>query len=225
MTSIVLHLGWNVHPQITLSDIMDDEGHGTHVAGIIAAGGNNGKGVTGLNWNVKIMGCKACIEDMCLLTAIIECYNYIGLMKDKGVNVKAVNLSLGQSNYSQAEYDALNNLRNKGILVVAAAGNEGQNNDYHPYYPCNYALDNIICVGSTDAWDNLSWFSNYGNSVHIAAPGDGILSTYIDDYFEFTGFSKETIFLTILKMEFPIGSLIYRSQALLIVNTTVLLTP
>jgi subtilisin family serine protease len=164
------------------SDIMDDWGHGTHVSGIIGAGGNNGVGGVGVNWSVKLLGCKACSKIIggCPLSATLKCYNYIATMKDRGVNIKAVNESLS-GNYSQLEYEAINNLRSKGILVVAAAGNNSYNNDYSPCYPCNYNIDNVICVASTDANDNLSYFSNYGMTVHVAAPGESILSSVNND--------------------------------------------
>jgi subtilisin family serine protease len=170
--------GYSDISNIEVTDPMDVNGHGTHVAGIIGAVGNNGKGVVGVNWNVKILSCNAASPVSALLSGTLECYAYIGLMKDRGVNIKAVNASYGGS-YSYAEELSIQSkLKAKGILLIAAAGNQGKNNDTAPTYPCNYNLDNIICVASTDRNDNLSWFSNYGNSVHVAAPGEEIYSTY-----------------------------------------------
>ena len=112
------------------------------------------------------------------LSAIIECCEYIASLKDRGENIKVINASYGGSDYSYAVEKAIQELKNRGILFIAAAGNEWENNDILPTYPCNYNLDNIICVASTNRDDNLSWFSNYGNSVHVAAPGEDIFSTY-----------------------------------------------
>jgi len=112
------------------------------------------------------------------LSAIIECCSYIASLKDRGENIKVINASYGGSDYSYAEEKTIQDLRNRGILFIAAAGNDATNNDVSPFYPCNYNLDNIICVASTDKYDNLSSFSNYGNSVHVAAPGEDIFSTY-----------------------------------------------
>lgn len=165
---------------LSISDPMDTDGHGTHVAGIIGAVGNNGKGVVGVNWNVKILSCSALnpFLGVQLLSSTLECYAYIGYLKDRGENIKVVNASYGGP-YSYAEELSIqSNLKSKGILLVTAAGNESTNNDTSPRYPCNYNLDNIICVASTDRFDNLSYFSNYGNTVHVAAPGQDIYSTY-----------------------------------------------
>jgi subtilisin family serine protease len=166
---------------IKISDPMDVLGHGTHVAGIIGAVGNNGKGIVGVNWNVKILSCMAAKPPtgFLYLADTLECYEYIASLKDRGENIKVINASYGGPYYSYHEFSAIQRLRDRGILFVAAAGNEGNNNDISPEYPCNYNLDNIICVVSTDRNDNLSWFSNYGNStVHVAAPGEQIYSTY-----------------------------------------------
>jgi len=173
---------------IKISDPMDVNGHGTHVAGIIGAVGNNGKGVVGVNWNVKILSCMATdpLTGLLNLDSILECYEYIASLKDRGENIKVINASYGGPNFSYHEFSAIQKLRERGILLVAAAGNYGKNNDVSPAYPCNYNLDNIICVASTDRNDNLSWFSNYGNStVHVAAPGEEIYSTYPITYENF----------------------------------------
>jgi len=164
---------------IKINDPMDFDGHGTHVAGIIGAVGNNGKGVVGVNWNVKILPCNAFNPNLegFSTSAIIECCSYVASLKDRGENIKVINASYGGC-YSHAEESAIQDLKNRGILFIAAAGNEGENNDISPTYPCNYNLNNIICVASTNKYDNLSSFSNYGNSVHVAAPGEDIYSTY-----------------------------------------------
>jgi subtilisin family serine protease len=176
---------------------MDVLGHGTHVAGIIGAVGNNGKGIVGVNWNVKILSCMAAnpLIGSLSLANTLECYEYIASLKDRGENIKVINASYGSPYYSYHEFSAIQRLRDKGILLVAAAGNNGKNNDVSPTYPCNYNLDNIICVASTDRNDNLSWFSNYGNStVHVAAPGEEIYSTYPITYENFNTYCKKLFF-------------------------------
>ena len=159
------------------SDPIDDNGHGTHVAGTIGAEGNNGLGVTGVNWDVKLMALKV--------------GNYAGNVGDIADaidfaisnDVKIINASFGGSVYSQAEFDAIDRFRQAGGIFIAAAGNGGpdhigDNNDSNPQYPADYALDNIISVAATDQNDDLASFSNYGNaSVDVGAPGVNIYST------------------------------------------------
>ncbi|MCX7920656.1 MAG: S8 family serine peptidase, partial [Clostridia bacterium] len=181
---------------ISIVDPMDTIGHGTHVAGIIGAKGNNNRGTVGLNWNVKILPCNAAdpITNILWTSNTLECYSYIGNLKNRGVNIKAVNASYtGPYSYAE-ELSIQSNLRSKGILLIAAAGNEAQNNNLYQKYPCNYNLDNIICVASTDRNDNLSVFSNYGSSVHVAAPGQQIYSTYPITADNFSSVSWNTIF-------------------------------
>ncbi len=161
------------------SDPMDDNGHGTHVAGTIAAVGNNGVGVTGVNWSAKIMALKFLAADGSGSTAgAIECIEYAVNMKIKGVNVVAINASWGGPNFDPLLRDAIAAAGDAGILFVAAAGNEGNDNDSTPSYPASYDLPNIISVAATDHNDQLATFSNYGaTSVDLAAPGVDILST------------------------------------------------
>jgi len=166
------------------SDPMDDNQHGTHVAGTIGAVGNNGIGVVGVNWNVKLLACKffdasgsATTEDA------IACLEYVNMMTDRGVNIVATSNSWGGGDFSQALYDAIDIQRQHGILFITAAGNGnifgvGQNNDTAPFYPCNTYLPNVICVAATTSTDAKASFSNYGRrTVHVGAPGNGILST------------------------------------------------
>jgi hypothetical protein len=99
-------------------------------------------------------------------------------MKDHGVNIVASNNSWGGGGYSQALYDAIDGQRQRGILFIAAAGNETNNNDAYPNYPSNYRLSNIVAVAATTRTDTQSSFSNYGRrTVHLGAPGSAILST------------------------------------------------
>ena len=106
------------------SDPMDDHSHGTHVAGTIGAVGNNGIGVVGVNWNVRLMSCKMFDADgNGSLAAAIACLDYIAMMKDRGVNIVATNNSWSDNEFSAALRDAIDAHRQRGILFVAAAGN------------------------------------------------------------------------------------------------------
>jgi len=149
----------------------DDNGHGTHVTGTIAAVGNNGIGVAGVAWNVKIMALKSFRADGRGLTSdAILAIAYANLM---GADV--INNSWGGGPYSQALFDMI---RASSAVVVCSAGNSGQNNDLIPHYPSSYTSANILAVAATDPNDNLALFSNFGvTSVDVAAPGVNILST------------------------------------------------
>ncbi len=155
-------------------DPMDDNSHGTHCSGTIGAVGNNGIGVAGVCWNVKIMGLKFLDSDGSGYTSdAISCIEYA---IDKGANV--MSNSWGGGGYSQALRDAIEAAKNAGILFIAAAGNAGTDNDAIPSYPASYDNNNIIAVAATDHNDQLAGFSCYGlNSVDVAAPGVNILST------------------------------------------------
>lgn len=160
-------------------DPMDDMGHGTHVAGIIGACGNNSQGISGVNWNVSIMATKFLnSEGYGWMDDAILCLEYIVARKRAGVNIIAANNSWGGGGYSRALYDAIKALQSEGILFIAAAGNEGLDNDSDPAYPASYDLMNIISVAATDHNDELTWYSNSGKrTVDVGAPGDSILST------------------------------------------------
>ncbi len=161
------------------SDPRDDNDHGTHTAGTIGAAGNNGAGVVGVNWNVKLMSCKFLNAMGSGSTAdAVTCLDYVARMKDRGVNIVATNNSWGGAGFSQALFDAIDAQRQRGILFIAAAGNEANDNDAAPTYPASIDLPNVIAVASTTRTDALSSFSNRGRrTVHIGAPGSAILST------------------------------------------------
>lgn len=165
------------------SDPKDDHFHGTHVAGIIGAVGNNGKGVAGVNWRVKIMALKfLSSEGEGTVDDAIECFEYVAMMKDRGVNIVATNNSWGDYSYSQALYDAIYAHLQKGILCIAAAGNDAIDNALFPTYPASFYLPNLISVAATNSFDELAEFSNYGRRmVHLGAPGEEIASTYLDN--------------------------------------------
>jgi thermitase len=162
------------------SDPMDQDGHGTGIAGIIGAAGNNTLGITGVNWTTRILPCRFIGDDgYGTIADAIECLDYVAGMKDRGVNVVVSSNSWGGAAYSQALYDAIEAHLQRGILFVTSAGNDSLDNDTLQPYPCSYDLPNVICVASTNRYDRLSYFSNSGrNTVHIGAPGEFILSTY-----------------------------------------------
>jgi len=167
------------------SDPLDQNGHGTHTAGTVGAVGNNGIGVVGVNWNVKLMAIKIYSPGGTDTTAamLINAYNYVRLMKNRGVNIRVTNNSYGgcaeACGYDQATKDALDAMGNAGILNVFAAGNSGQNIETTPFYPASYTSPSILSVASSTNTDARSGFSNFGTtSVDVAAPGSGILSTY-----------------------------------------------
>jgi subtilisin family serine protease len=158
---------------------MDNNGHGTHVSGIAGAVGNNATGVAGLNWSVQIMPLKILNADgEGTIADEIAAIGYVVKMKNMGANIKVMNASFSGPDFSNSELLAISQANSAGVLLAAAAGNDGANNDQTPNYPANYSLPNIISVAATDQSDNLAFFSNFGlNSVHVAAPGLNILST------------------------------------------------
>jgi subtilisin family serine protease len=197
------------------SDPMDDDSHGTHIAGILGAAGNNSIGVAGVNWTTSILACKFLDGDGYGTTAgAIECLNYLAALKDRGVNIVASNNSWGGGLYSQALKDAIDTQRQRGILFIAAAGDAelpGDNDDRQTF-PCTYNLPNIICAGSTYMNDGyFSHISNYGKrTVHIAAPGSRITSTVpvaYGSYAEDSGTSMAAAFVTgvagLIKASYP----------------------
>ena len=162
------------------NDPMDIDGHGTHVAGTMGAVGNNGVGVCGVAWNVRIMALKGFRPDLHIYDSdFIEAIEYAILMKrDYGVNLVAINASFGGGGENQLQKDAIAAAGDLGIVMVCAAGNDGTDNDASAFYPASYDLPNIIAVAATDENDQLASFSNFGaTGVDLAAPGVGILST------------------------------------------------
>lgn len=162
-----------------LPDPMDSGDHGTHVAGTIAAQGNNNLGLIGVQDQVKIMALKVSSDgDAISSSGVIDAVEYAVAMKRRGVPIVALNASYGGGGFSSAERDSIATAGFEGIIMCAAAGNDTSNNNLSPSYPASYDVSNIIAVASTDSKDALSTFSNYGStSVDIAAPGTSVLST------------------------------------------------
>jgi len=158
----------------------DDNGHGSHCVGTVGARGNNALGVSGVNWNVQLMPLKFLdANGMGSLSNAIVAIDYIVTMKNRGVNIRVSSNSWGGGGYSQAMYDAIARARDAGIIFVAAAGNESNDNDASPSYPGGYELSNVVSVAAIDKLGSLASFSNFGaTTVDIGAPGVGILSTY-----------------------------------------------
>jgi subtilisin family serine protease len=178
-----------------IGDPMDDNGHGTHCAGVVGAVGDNNEGIAGINWNVEIMGLKFLGKGGFGSTKnAIEAINYAIDRKKAGVNVRVISASWGSTQNSRALEDAIRKAGEEGILFVAAAGNSSANTDKFPHYPSSYKLPNVISVAALDRFDALASFSNYGaKSVHIAAPGKEIMSTWLKgNYREASGTSMAT---------------------------------
>jgi subtilisin family serine protease len=162
------------------SRMFDSGLHGTHVSGTIAATGRNATGVIGVQYNAKIIPLKVSTDGTNFDSAsIIASCNYVVALKQRGVNIVAVNASYGGGSFSSAERNAIIALRDAGIIFCAASGNSGLNNDTTAHYPSNYEVSNIIAVGAMTQTNTLGSFSNYGmTTVDIAAPGVNIWSTH-----------------------------------------------
>lgn len=152
---------------------MDDNDHGTHLAGTIAANGNDGSGVAGINWSARIMPVK--FLDGAGSGSTADAIAAIDYAVANGAQV--INASWGGGPFSSAMFNTLSAANDAGVLFVAAAGNTSNNNDTTPNYPSGYDLPNVISVAATDDADTLAGFSNFGvNSVDLGAPGVRILS-------------------------------------------------
>lgn len=182
-------------------DPLDENGHGTHTSGTLGAVGNNLIGVVGVNWNVKIMSIKIYDSDGFGTTSamLINAYNYIRMMKERGVNIRVTNNSYGGCDeacgYDQATKDAIDALGNAGVLQVFAAGNDGRNIDNLPSYPASYTSPAILTVANSNSSDARNGSSNFGPvSVDVAAPGTSILSTVMGaaNYGSMSGTSMAT---------------------------------
>ncbi len=179
--------GWNA--QADNGNPMDGNAHGTHCAGTIGAR-HNSIGVAGVMNDVSLMAVKFLSDSGSgSLADAVEAIDYATKM-----NVDIMSNSWGGGGFSQTLEDAIKAARNKGILFVAAAGNDGTNNDSSPQYPSNYQVDNVISVAAHTNGDSMATFTCYGKrTVHVAAPGHNILSTTPNNgYKVFSGTSMAT---------------------------------
>ena len=170
--------GWDfANKDNTVFDGSTDD-HGTHVAGTIGGVGGNGKGVAGVNWNVKLISAKFLGRNGGTTANAVLAVDYLTNLKNKGMNLVASNNSWGGGGFSQALQDAIGRMEAAGVLFIAAAGNSGTNNDVTASYPSNYTNANVIAVAAIDSKGALASFSQYGaTTVDIGAPGVGINST------------------------------------------------
>ncbi|HET7273486.1 MAG TPA: S8 family peptidase [Rubrobacter sp.] len=176
--------GWDFyHDDKSVFDSASQDTHATHVAGTIAAEGNNTVGVTGINWHVKIMPLKFIGPDnQSNLDDAIEAINY-SVAEGAKISNNSWGYEFPQGNPSKILQDAINDADQAGQLFVVAAMNGGDDFigddiDQNPVYPASYTNSNIISVAATNDTDSLTSFSNYGStSVDLAAPGKDILST------------------------------------------------
>ena len=188
----------------TVFDGVGDD-HGTHVAGTIGAVGGNSKGVAGMVFNVRLLSAKFLGSRGGTTANAIKAVDYFTDLKKRGFNIVATNNSWGGGGFSQGLFDAIQRANTANVLFIAAAGNNGTNNDATASYPSNYNLDNIIAVASITSTGALSSFSQYGaTTVDLGAPGSGILSTVpvsskrgtISGYASYNGTSMATPHVT-----------------------------
>jgi subtilisin family serine protease len=189
----------------TVFDGTSDD-HGTHVAGTIGGVGGNSKGVAGVCWSVKLMNAKFLGSRGGTTANAIKAVDYFTDLKTRhGIKLVATNNSWGGGGFSQGLYDAIERANAAGILFIAAAGNNGSNNDTSPSYPASYSNTNIIAVASIASDGSISSFSNYGaTSVDLGAPGSSIWSTVpkssrgkvVSGYASYSGTSMATPHVT-----------------------------
>jgi alpha-tubulin suppressor-like RCC1 family protein/subtilisin family serine protease len=199
--------GWDFrNDDSSVFDGPDLDAHGTHVAGTIGAVGGNGIGVVGVNWAVSIISAKFITGTGTTSNAIRAIDYMVDLKTRHALNIVAINASWGGDAFSQALLDAIDRAGDVGILFVAAAGNDAQDNDSNDSYPANYQCTK----GGTRGWDCLvsvaainvagakASFSNYGaTSVDLAAPGVDVVSTVPQDgYSSYSGTSMATPHVT-----------------------------
>lgn len=170
-------------------DPMDDHGHGTHCSGTIGAKGNDGQGLVGVAWDVKLMGVKFLDGNGSgTLENALKSIDYATQM-----GAKILSNSWGGGGFSQTLKEAIERSNDAGALFVAAAGNESNNNDARPSYPNSYDVPNILSVAAVNNRGQMASFSNWGRSrVHVGAPGVNILSSTASGYQSWSGTSMAT---------------------------------
>ena len=177
-------IGWNF--VANTNNVTDDNGHGTHMAGIVAAVGNNNVGISGVMWNASILPLKALdAQGTGTISDVVEAIDYAIAQK-----VSVILCAFGTDGNSKALKEAIDRAAMSGIIVVTSAGNDGQNLHDSPQFPACYTSLNLLTVAASGNTDNIATFSNYGQGAHIAAPGVDILTTGIGDtYGNITGSS------------------------------------
>lgn len=193
--SSVAHYVYDEETETYTADTEDNDNHGTHIAGVIGAVADNGIGVAGLasNIDIKIMSLKinGGPKGTGYISNAVEAIKYATMM---GADI--CNISWGTSKYNEALEKVM---RESDMLFIAAAGNDGTNNNSSPVYPANLKMDNMISVTFVNPDGNLSKYSNYGaTTVDIAAPGYNIYSTVIGDYAYMSGSSMAVPHVTAL---------------------------
>jgi subtilisin family serine protease len=159
----------------------DSTSHGTMVAGVLGGVGNNGKGVTGVAWQVQMMACKCLDGGSGSDSTVIACIDYA---ITNGARI--INASFDTPTSSLALSNAIVTAAQAGVIWVASAGNNSYNVEVNPSYPTCYGIDNVVSVAYTTRTDALGSFSNYGAThVALAAPGDQIYTTFAatDSYY------------------------------------------
>ena len=186
--------GWNFVSND--ASLVDNHGHGTHISGIVGAVGGNGKGISGVSPKVSLMTLKYFDPKSLGANNLENTVKAIHYAIENGAQI--INYSGGGTDFSSKEKEAIVRAQKKGILFVAAAGNERSNSDQNKYYPADYELDNIISVTAIDPSENILPSSNYGQiTVDIAAPGEQIYSTLPNGkYGPMTGTSQATAFVS-----------------------------
>lgn len=214
--------GWNF---ITNSGTMiDDDGHGTHVSGIIL-------GVTQDIYTSPYPAAKIRIMPLKFLDGsgygrTTDAIRAIYYAVNNGATV--LNNSWGGTSYSSALHEAIVYAYNAGVLFVAAAGNSGLNNDTQPMYPASYDVPNVLSIAATTDSDSLAYFSNYGKSkVHVASPGVFILSSIPGGYGTMSGTSMASPFVSglaaLMKAEQPY-MLAYQMKQIILGNSDVVMS-
>lgn len=157
-------------------DPMDDHGHGTHCAGTIGAKGNDGAGIVGVAWDVKLMGAKFLdANGSGTLENAIKAIDYTTKM-----GARILSNSWGGGGFSQALRDVIQRSHDAGALFVAAAGNEANNNDSNPSYPATYDVPNVLSVAAINSTGRMASFSSFGRTkVHVGAPGVAVTSSVL----------------------------------------------
>jgi len=186
--------GWNFVSNN--NSLTDNHGHGTHISCIIGAKAGNGKGISGVSPDVSLMILKYYDPKVPGTDNLKNTVASIKYAVKMGADI--INYSGGGTEFSQEEHDAIVEAQKKGILFVAAAGNERSNSDQFHYYPADYGLSNIISVTAIDPSTDVLSSSNYGTeTVDIAAPGQNILSCLPGNAYGYmTGTSQATAFVS-----------------------------